>query len=57
MTKEKMIEIFESLGLNDEQMMKFHKLFESKYPADHQAFLEWLNIPSPEIAAIRKKSQ
>lgn len=57
MTKEKMTELFEALGLNNEQMLKFHKLFEAKYPADHQAFLEWLNIPSDEIAVIRKKSQ
>jgi hypothetical protein len=57
MTKEKMIELFQELGLSDEQMTKFHKLFETKYPSEHQAFLEFLNIPFDEIAAIRKKSR
>lgn len=57
MTKEKIVGIFKECGITEEQMMKFHKLFESKYPADHKSFLEWLDIPADEIEKIRKMSK
>lgn len=57
MTKDKMVEIFKTIGLTKEQMTDFHKAFESRHPAEHQSFLEWLNIPANEIAAIRKQSK
>lgn len=56
MTKEKMVEVFKAAGLSKAQMDEFHKQFEARYPEDHQAFLQWLNIPAGEIAAIRKNS-
>lgn len=57
MTKEKIVEIFKECGITDEQMKNFHKLFETKYPADHKSFLEWLNIPADEINKIRGMSK
>ncbi len=56
MTKEKIKEVFKAAGLSERQMLEFHRHFEAKYPKDHQAFLEWLKIPSAEIAVIRKNS-
>lgn len=57
MTKEKIVEIFKECGITGEQMKKFHKLFETKYPADHKSFLEWLNIPADEVNKIREMSK
>tara|TARA_B100000609_G_C17052770_1_gene349900 strand:- start:180 stop:350 length:171 start_codon:yes stop_codon:yes gene_type:complete len=56
MTKEKMVEVFKAAGLSEVQMAEFHKQFEARYPEDHQAFLEWLNISTGEIVSIRKNS-
>ncbi len=53
MTKEKWISLFQSIGLNDEQMRNWHQQFENTYPDEHQAFLEWLQIAADEIKVIR----
>lgn len=55
--KAKWVELFEALGLDEDAMVRWHTLFESRYPEGHQAFLEWLNIPADEIAAIRAHSR
>ena len=55
-TKENWIEMFKGIGLSQEKMEQWHQLFESRYPEGHQSFLEWLGIPSDEIAIIRKES-
>lgn len=55
MTKEKWMELFNFIGLTEEQMHKWHKEFEKRYPQDHQAFLQWLHIPEQEIEHIRKR--
>jgi hypothetical protein len=34
-------------------MQRWHQEFESRYPDQHQAFLEWLGIPAEEIRRIR----
>jgi len=47
------VELFENIGLSNDQMKKWHQLFESKYPESHQSFLEWLNINGSEIKKIR----
>jgi hypothetical protein len=57
MDKVKWVELFSALGLDDAAMGRWHALFEARYPDSHQAFLEWLNIPSQEIAAIRAHSR
>ena len=53
MGKEKWVHLFQSIGLDDEAMERWHKAFEVNYPQDHQSFLEWLGIPKEEIEAIR----
>jgi hypothetical protein len=51
------IAMFRELGLDQAQMMKWHKLFEARHPADHQSFLEWLGLKSEEIDRIRTQSR
>jgi hypothetical protein len=53
MNKDRWVELFREIGLDDETMMRWHKAFESKYPAGHQSFLEWLQIPADDITRIR----
>ena len=53
MTRDKFVTILKDIGLNKNQMHKFHALLEERHPDDHQAFLEWLNIPAGEISSIR----
>lgn len=57
MTKAQWVELFQAAGLNDATMDKWHQLFEKRYPAQHQAFLEWLQIPSEEVQQIRTASR
>jgi hypothetical protein len=53
MNKENWVELFEETGLDEAMMVKWHQLFEAKFPRGHQAFLEWLDIPQDEIEQIR----
>ena len=53
MNKENWVLLFREIGLDDETMIKWHRLFEARYPQGHQSFLEWLNIPQEEIGQIR----
>ena len=53
MTKENWVSLFEEIGLDDETMRKWHHEFEKRFPAGHQSFLEWLQIPADEITRIR----
>lgn len=57
MTKEAWVAMFQELGLTEAQMRQWHALFEQRHPAQHQAFLEWLQIQPQEIAQIRAFSQ
>lgn len=57
MTKSQWIELFRELGLDDSTMLQWHRLFEQRYPAQHQAFLQWLQIPTEEIEQIRQHSR
>ena len=51
--KENWIKLFRDIGLNDETMEQWHRLFEEQNPKGHQEFLEWLKIPAKEIEEIR----
>ena len=51
--KDRWVELFREIGLDDDTMRAWHRVFESRYPDMHQSFLEWLNIPGEEIKAIR----
>ena len=50
---EEWVAMFEEVGLDEAKRMQWHKLFESRHPAGHQGFLEWLGFKSDEIARIR----
>ena len=56
-TKDGWVEIFRETGLNEEQMHKWHHLFETKFPESHDEFLKWLGIEDTEITKIRENSQ
>lgn len=47
--------LFSDVGLSEQDMQKWHRLFESKYPQAHQSFLEWLGLDEGKIKAIRGK--
>jgi len=51
--KEQWVMMFRDIGLDDASMKKWHQAFEERNPEGHQEFLEWLNIPTSEIAEIR----
>jgi len=51
------VNMFREIGLDEETMMKWHRLFESRHPEAHQSFLEWLGLSSEKIAEIRTKSR
>lgn len=47
-------EVFVETGLSDDDMQKWHHVFEKKYPEGHQSFLEWLDIEPSRIKEIRR---
>ena len=53
MNKDQWVALFREIGLDDETMLKWHRLFETRHPQGHQSFLEWLQISGDEIARIR----
>lgn len=53
MTKEKWVAMFREIGLDEAIMANWHRIFETRHPDEHQAFLEWLNIPEAGIGQIR----
>jgi len=57
MKKEQWIALFQELGLNEDAMRKWHRLFETRHPEAHQSFLEWLGIETDEISRIRQASR
>ena len=56
-TKEEWVAMFREVGISDETMMTWHRLFEARHPEGHGDFLAWLGIPSGEINTIRAKSR
>lgn len=55
MNKEKWVLLFREIGLDEATMTRWHKEFETRYPDEHQSFLEWLHIPEAEISLIRAR--
>jgi len=51
------VEVFRATGLDEAMMQRWHREFEARYPAQHEAFLHWLNLPADEVSKIRKTSQ
>jgi len=56
-SKKEWVAMFQEIGLTDDQMVKWHQIFETRHPTGHQAFLAWLGLPSDEIADIRSRYQ
>ena len=54
MNVEKWVELFETIGLDKKTMQQWHVEFEGRFPNEHQAFLEWLQVPQEKIETIRK---
>ncbi|PLX97488.1 MAG: hypothetical protein C0622_13015 [Desulfuromonas sp.] len=52
---EQWVERFRAIGLDDETMQRWHRLFEDQDPAGHQSFLEWLELPAERIAEVRSR--
>jgi len=57
MTKEKWTQIMSGAGFTNEDMWRWHTEFEKSAPQEHQEFLEFLHIPTDEIATIRQRSR
>ena len=55
--KVKWVEVFKEAGLDEAEMHRWHVAFERRWPDGHQRFLEWLELPGPEIARIRTDSR
>jgi len=53
MNKEKWLLLFEEIGLDESTITMWHKKFETRYPNEHQSFLEWLKMSKDEISLIR----
>jgi hypothetical protein len=51
------VAMFREIGLDQAQMERWHKVFETRHPAAHQGFLEWLGLHPEEIDRIRAKSR
>lgn len=53
-TVEQWTALFEEIGLSEETMHKWHRLFEERHPEGHQNFLQWLGLDENRIQKIRK---
>jgi len=51
------VAMFQEIGLDEAKRKQWHKLFETRHPARHQSFLEWLGLPPKEIDKIRAASK
>lgn len=54
-TVKEWVKRFREIGLDDEAMEKWHRLFEQENPAGHQSFLELLGLPDEQIKSVRAK--
>ena len=57
MTKDKWVSIMKAAGFSEDDMHRWHCEFERSAPEDHQEFLQYLHIASPEIQSIRDWSR
>ena len=55
LTVDQWVQLFKEIGLDNDTMTKWHRLFEKQYPQAHQAFLEWLHLSEERINKIRAK--
>ena len=57
LTRDAMVAIFRTAGLDDEGMDRLHTQFEKTDPAAHQRFLESLGLDAEHIARVRHLSR
>jgi hypothetical protein len=57
MTKDKFVEIMRAAGFSEDDMHRFHVVFEKSAPEGHREFLKFLNIPDAEAQSIRERSR
>ena len=50
------IDMFRSVGLDEEQMSIWHREFEKRHPDAHEEFLRWLDLPVERIHEIRARA-
>lgn len=55
--KQEWVDMFREVGMSDDTMMKWHRLFEARHPEGHEDFLNWLGVPPDEIDQIRADSR
>jgi DNA-binding transcriptional MerR regulator len=56
MNRERWTGLLRAAGFSDEAMQVWHADFERNAPAEHQRFLEFLNIPERDIQRIRHEA-
>lgn len=56
-TKDMWVAIMRAAGFSEDAMNRWHVEFEKAAPAEHQEFLEFLHIPTDQIAGIREWSR
>ncbi|MBS4097003.1 MAG: hypothetical protein KGZ83_09240 [Sulfuricella sp.] len=53
MNRAQWVELFHAIGLDEAAMRRWHAEFERRYPAQHQSFLEWIDLSAEEIVKVR----
>jgi len=56
-TKDQFVAVLNAAGITDAQKHRLHAVFEARHPQAHEAFLQWLGIPSVEIQAVRESAR
>ena len=57
MTKDKWVSVMKESGFSEDDMHRWHRQFEKSAPAEHEEFLNFLNLPATEVARIREWSR
>lgn len=53
-SKAEWVVMFREIGMDEETMRRWHRLFEQRHPQAHAEFLAWLGIDPEEINRIRQ---
>jgi hypothetical protein len=51
------VSMLREIGLDQQRMEQWHRIFEACHATGHQSFLEWLGLEPERIAEIRAKSR
>ncbi|MBN2104472.1 hypothetical protein JW835_10570 [bacterium] len=47
-------DMFMEIGLSENDMNRWHQVFEKRHPELHQDFLEWLHLSNADVQKIRQ---